>query len=335
MSRQLFQHHATVGYHFIPGLKTRVAHETGGYLLRANDTGFRSNHPFTAAKPEGTFRVLLFGDSFTAGDGVRNKHRYSDLLPGLLGTSPERPVEVYNFGLSGTGTDQQRLIYEQFARDLPCDLIVLGVFVENLRRVNARYRIYADASGTQRVYPKPYYVLDDGALTLKGVPVPPQPLSMHTLPPEEREAVDQGGRHVWLRRAVNALGPRVKDAAQRMTRYQPLPGYDRADHPDWLLMRAILEGWIAEAHAPVVVCPIPLYQYVEETADPEPTRARFRELCAATGATLCDPLDHLRGVPKIERRGYRFETDIHPTPAGHRALAEALADTIRPLREAR
>ena len=326
MSRQLFAHHPIIGYHFIPGLKTRVRHEAGGYLVRVNDAGFRSNHPFTVAKAENKFRILLFGDSFTAGDGVRNIHRYSDVLSALLGPA----VEIYNYGLSGTGTDQQYLIYRELARQIPADLIIIGSFVENLRRVNARYRLYADATGTPRVYPKPYYSLDDQGLVLHGVPVPKRPLSMDDLSPEARETVERGGQYVWLRRAVNALGPRVKDAAQRLSRYQPLPGYGSADHPEWRLMRAILERWIAQAHAPVVVFPIPLYQYVEETADPEPVRARFRELCAQTGATLCDPLDHLRGVPKDTRRGYRFKVDIHPTPAGHRALAEALAVTVRP-----
>ena len=42
------------------------------------------------------------GDSFTAADGVSNRQRYSDLLEARL-----PGIEVYNFGLPGTGTDQQ------------------------------------------------------------------------------------------------------------------------------------------------------------------------------------------------------------------------------------
>ena len=42
MSRQLFQYHPTVGYHFVPGLKARVEHEAGGYLMRTNrDCSFK------------------------------------------------------------------------------------------------------------------------------------------------------------------------------------------------------------------------------------------------------------------------------------------------------
>ena len=66
----------------------------------------------------GTFRVLLFGDSQSAGEGMVNAHRYSDLLeravPGL---------EVHNYAVSGTGTDQQYLTYLEH-RSVQHDLVV-------------------------------------------------------------------------------------------------------------------------------------------------------------------------------------------------------------------
>src|ERR1700755_2605937 len=111
MSIQLFEYHPVIGYRFIPGLKTRLEHEGGGYLVRTNDAGFRSEHEYTKAKTPGKFRILLFGDSFTAGDAVSNKHRYGDVLETLL---PD--IEVYNFGLSGSGTDQHYLIWREIAR---------------------------------------------------------------------------------------------------------------------------------------------------------------------------------------------------------------------------
>src|SRR3982751_5118059 len=102
MEIQLFRYHPIIGYTFIPNLKTRIEHEGGGYLLRTNSTGFRSEREFRKKKDAAKFRVLLFGDSFTAADGVSNRNRYSDILEALV---PD--VEVYNFALPGTGTDQQ------------------------------------------------------------------------------------------------------------------------------------------------------------------------------------------------------------------------------------
>jgi len=104
MSRQLFQYPPTIGYHFVPGVRARVAHEGGGYLVRVNASGFRCDREFCRDKPAGIYRVLLFGDSCCAGDGVSNGQRYGDLLEQLL-----PGVEVFNHAISGTGTDQQYL----------------------------------------------------------------------------------------------------------------------------------------------------------------------------------------------------------------------------------
>ena len=110
MNRQVFQYDPVFGYRFIPGLKARIPHGGGGYLVRVNDAGFRCRPRGGGEQPAGHVRVLLFGDSFTAGDGVSNTHRYGDVLEQLV-----PGLEVYNFGLSGTGTDQQYLVFREVA----------------------------------------------------------------------------------------------------------------------------------------------------------------------------------------------------------------------------
>ena len=318
MSRRLFQYHPTIGYHFIPGLKARVSHEGGGYLFRTNSAGFRCRHDFAAPRQDGTRRVLLFGDSYTAGDGVSDGKRYGDVLEELR---PE--LEVFNFGLSGSGTDQQYLIFKEMAATLDYDIVVIGVLVENIRRVAARYRPSATGEGDEVLLAKPYYSLtESGDLELSHVPVPRKPLSLSELSEED---VDRGGRHEWIRKAVNRMGPQVKDTVQRLTRYQPLPQYDSATDPSWELMKAILERWIGEVEAPVILMPIPLYQYVEETASAKAYQARFRELENKPRVTVHDPLPDFWRYTKAERRGFRFERDCHLTPAAHRLMAESLA----------
>ena len=107
MNKQIFEYHPLIGYKFIPDLKTRIQHEAGGYLLRTNNWGFRSEHDFTVEKKADTKRILFFGDSFTAGDGVSNKSRYTDLLGLSLPNT-----EIFNFGLPGSGTDQQFILFQ-------------------------------------------------------------------------------------------------------------------------------------------------------------------------------------------------------------------------------
>lgn len=326
--RQVFEYHPIVGYRFIPGLRARLPNDTGGYLVRVNEQGFRNERDFELKKNPSTFRILLFGDSFTAGDAVGNRDRYSDVLEQLV-----PGAELYNFGLPGSGTDQQYLAWREIGRAYEHDLLMIGVLVENIRRVVARYRRYDDGDGRRLVFAKPYFVLRSGdTLELKHVPVRKEPLEEAQLPLEDREHVDRGGNFALLRQAANALGGRVKDGLQRLTHYQPLAAYDDPNSYDWRLLRAILRQWTAESQAPVLIVPIPLYQYIEETADPTGYQARFAELASWPNVTVHDPLADLRRAPKAERRNYRFEKDVHLTPMGHRALAESLASSVERLR---
>jgi carbamoyltransferase len=327
--RQLYEYHPVVGYRFIPNLKARIPHEGGGYLVQANDDGFRSDRPFARALAPGVRRVLFFGDSFTAGDAVSNHQRYTDLLEARLGAAPRGPAEVYNYGLSSTGTDQQYLAWREFAQDVEHDVLVIAVFVENVRRVAAHYRPHRDADGRERIYAKPYFILERGQLLLRNVPPRPTPWDMNQLATAEQGVVDLGGRFALLRKIVNAVG--AKDAVQRLTRYQPLPEYDSAGTAGWRLMRAILSEWIGKSRAPVVLMPLPLPQHLDGACDAGGYQARFAELAAELKCTLHDPLPGLMRYPAAERRRFRWETDIHFTPEGHRALAESLAPVLHRL----
>lgn len=332
MNRQLLQYDATFGHRYVPGLRARVEHESGGYLMRTNGAGFRCRHELESARPPGKRRILLFGDSYTAGDGVSDKYRYGDVLEGLL-----EGVEVINLALPGTGTDQHYLVFRELAAGIEHDLVVIGIFVENIRRIVARYRPWtlrgdgdlARGEGEVRLFAKPYFSLGEAGrgLELHHVPVPREPIDPSTLPDDAQQHVDRGGRLAWARQLVHKLGAR--DVVQRLSRYQPLPAYDDPQDPDWRLMRAILERWIEESAAPVMLCPIPLHQYIEETAPAEGCRARFREVAEASGTLLHDPLDDFHRLPEDERRGLRFEHDTHFTRAGHRLLAESLAEPVR------
>jgi len=324
--RQLFEYHPVIGYRFIPGVKARVPHEGGGYLMRANGSGFRCRHEFTPTKAPGVQRILLFGDSFTAGEGVSDGQRYGDRLETMI-----PGIEVFNFGLPGTGTDQHYLAYQEYAAGLEYDALVLGVLVENILRVKARYRIYQNDQGDEVIYAKPYFELDHGRLVLRQSPPPRKPLTEAELPPEERESVDRGGRYHTLRRVVKRLG--LRDLAQRLTHYQPYPEYNDPMDPAWLVMQAILTQWIGGQDRPVLLVPIPFYQYVEQTSDPAAYQERFREVAAATGCSLHDPLPDLWRHSQEARRGFRFTRDPHLTAAGHQALAESLAPALSRLLE--
>lgn len=320
MHRQLFEHHPTVGYRFIPEIKARNLHESGGYLIQTNNIGFR-DHKKLNTHYTGQ-RIFWFGDSFTAGDGVSNGKRFTDILD-----AKHREIDVFNFGLSGSGTDQQYLIYRNLLSSYPCDLIVVTVLVENIRRVNSHYRFFLNSDNEMICYQKPYFRLNDtGDLVLLNVPVDKKQYKPDELPTEERKFIDKGGRFYQVRKLLQH--EKVKTLAQKISRFQPVPEYNSSATSEWQLMRAILRKWAEEAHCPFLVVPLPLYQHLEETSSSAAYQKRFAELAVLPNMNIYDPLPELKKYPIEERRKFRFKKDIHLTPYGHSAIADILAKPV-------
>jgi hypothetical protein len=317
IDKQLFEYHPIIGYRFIPNLQTRIQHESGGYLVKTNNLGFRSEIEFTTIRKAGYKRILLFGDSFTAGDGVSNKKRFSDLLMQMLPS-----VEIYNFGMPGTGTDQQYLLYREFARDVDHDLIMIVVLVENIRRVNAKHWFYYNDKKEKIIFQKPYFKQENKKLVLKNVPVNPVQWKIEDLPESEKEK----GRHPVIRYLINKFG--LRELKRKLTKYQPLPQYKSSANKDWLLLKSILLKWITEVEKPVLLVPLPLYDYVEEKSNYKNIENRFKEFEGMDNVTLYSPLSDLKKYQIEQRRKFRFEQDVHPSPLGHEAYAKAFKPKI-------
>jgi len=339
--RQLYEYQPVVGFRFIPDIKARVRHEGGGYLIRTNSSGFRSDVDFAPTRTPGKKRILLFGDSYTAGEGVSNGRRYSDYLERGLPN-----LEVYNFGLPATGTDQHYLIYKEYAESIEHDALVIAVFVENIRRVASQYRYFLDDTGTKRLYEKPYYSLVDGDLTLNAVPPRKRPIDVEALPEEERAKIATTVRFPRLRSTFDRMRHNptfeklvvdggLRDRLLGWSGYQPVPEYDDAAHPAWQVMQQVIGTWIQEHPKPVMLMPIPIYHYVAGIADPSKYQQRLRDATEEAGGTFFDPLPALQQYSKHERRSFFYAGDGHLTSAGNEALAEALLPAVRDMIEGR
>lgn len=332
MSRSQMRYHPRVGYVYMPSMKMRAPGANGGYLIRTNAAGFRSDREFVQQREPGTFRALLFGDSQTAGDGVANAGRYSELLEKAI-----PGFEIYNYAISGTGPDQQLLAYEEYA-DVEHDLLVIALYVENIRRVNRRLITSLEANGEKAYYSKPYYLLEKNELVLHNVPVPKKPFTEQTLPEDQRPYVysycetnffshqekPRWGKllpHGPLRRAL-------KDLLIRFSRFQPLPDYDSPTNPDWILLRRILETWQQASDKPVLLVTIPHHSYFVSVGDCGGYQARFRELSQSTGCYLYDPLPDLWKFDAEERRSFWCDSAGHLSAEGHQALASLLTPVI-------
>ena len=319
--RRIVEYDEAIGWRYLPDLKVRVPHEGGGYLVKTNNEGFRCEHDVTSEKPPGTFRILLFGDSFTAGDGVSNQQRYGDLLESRFDN-----VQILNFGLGGSGTDQQYLIFKQYTDRLDYDLIMISPLVENIRRVSSRYRpVTAREEAEEGFVAKPYFELVNDRLELRNSPVPKGLFKKEELSPHDLQYVDFGGPSRRLRSFVtNRLAP-LRPLIQRLYRFQPVPGFNTADNPQWVLMSAVLKQWISErGEHGCVLCPLPLYHHVEGTASSAQYRQRFSELGNTTDGEIWDPLPALLQLDIAKRRSLRFHSDPHLNREGHKVLADAI-----------
>lgn len=103
---------------------------------RINGQGMRMDHEASFAKPANTCRIALFGDSFFVG--------YELDLRDTLATEIEQQmrrdgfnVEVLNFGVSGFGTAEMLVTYENYAYKFAPDLLIFEWhstdFADNLR----------------------------------------------------------------------------------------------------------------------------------------------------------------------------------------------------------
>jgi phospholipase/lecithinase/hemolysin len=67
---------------------------------------------------------------------------------------------------------------------------------------------------------------------------------------------------------------------------------------------------------------------VEETSDPKNYQSRFGELKSQLNIEVFDPLPALKNYTMDERRNFRHKTDVHPTPEGHKAIADSIVAKI-------
>src|SRR3989344_7768918 len=93
-------------------------------VAKISSQGIR-NELVTVPKPEGVFRILAIGDSFTYGWGVNLEDSWPKVLENLL--SKEKRVEVINAGVYGIDPDGAIEVCRRYNYLKP-DLIILGLY---------------------------------------------------------------------------------------------------------------------------------------------------------------------------------------------------------------
>jgi hypothetical protein len=111
----------------------------GEAFVRINSAGFRDRER-TLAKPPGTFRIVILGDSMIEALQVDMEKTFAALLERQLNKCSafdSRKVEVLNLGVSSYGTAQQLLNYRLHGAKYSPDLVLTAFFAGNDVRNNS------------------------------------------------------------------------------------------------------------------------------------------------------------------------------------------------------
>lgn len=133
----------------------RVTKEKWGVPVSTLQDGIRSNG--TAGAPKKGPLVLAFGGSFTFGDNVADNATWPAQLEQMT------DYRVLNAGVSSYGLDQDILRAEELLPRYHPQIVIVSVIKDSFNRARERVR---------HGVPKPYFMVDNGRLVLKNVPVP-------------------------------------------------------------------------------------------------------------------------------------------------------------------
>jgi len=329
-------YHPIYGFFHRPGASGWI--ETPEYTsyVSINAHGLRDRE-IEPAKPPGTFRVLMLGDSFVEGAQVPLEDTVARRLEGLLASrAGGRRLDVVNAGNAGFGTGQELLYLENDGRAYQPDLVVLVYFVDNDLPDNGYAVAKARELDTTR---RPFFVPDgQGGLVLRpGMAPPVDPLA------GPRLLLRKTATYNLIENFLLWGEARQQEQAQigknRPTYLiDPPPEWDEA----WWVTEQILGRVRDSAHAmgsDFVVVLAPSYFQIDEQAwrwlvpgesrerrryDQEAPNRRLAAIADRQGLRMLDLLPAIRAENAAGARLY-FPADGHWTSDGHAFAAQQIA----------
>lgn len=364
------EHDPQRGWRNVPNADGWFSTDEYDVHLQYNARGIRGPElPYE--KPDGTFRVVMLGDSFLEGYSVNREDRVSEQLEKLLAAQdPSRKYEVIALGTAGYSTDQELIWLESEGVKYDPDVVVT-LFYMNDVWFNGQSKYWRGE--------KPAYVVENGELKLTNVPVP----DARPAAKKEKKQSGKGIKH-WIRAnskvyALAALalenspglhgaaaslglvaprdesdeddgGPRVADELSVFQKDTP-----PATRQGWRMTEAILDEMDAvagEAGADFIAFHIPFKGVVypedwapilarlgipQEQLDPTLVKVRFDAICMRSDLDCIEPTaEFQQAAAERGKDGERlyYVQDNHWNAGGHALAAEIIARRIRALQEA-
>ncbi len=207
--------------------------------IQINSLGFRDKER-VLNKPQGVFRILVFGGSNTFGISVSNSQTYPALLEARLNGLGAEKFEVWNAGLNAYNMTQKVAYAEQILDDVKPDLIIF----QDLNR-GRRAFFYTDAN------PEYHFEQDP---TLFAENFPPAFLGMGYVPSWHQRLLNIGVYRLIVG-ALNRikLSRRINDCqhSQKWMCYSDLNSKYYFQYSDQLAERRVSD-FVAKSTVPII-----------------------------------------------------------------------------------
>ncbi|HMB69488.1 MAG TPA: GDSL-type esterase/lipase family protein, partial [bacterium] len=317
-----------LAYETVPGAVGRVF----GTQVRINSAGFRDRE-YPLEKPEGTRRLLVLGDSITFGNSLRREERFSEILEERYREDGE-PVEVLNLGVAGYDTVQEIAFLERSGLAFDPDVVLVAYCVNDmgihttslraLRMLESNGRWFRASRLVQVVF-----VNVDTKLFTRGT-------ERANFDPEFRRVHGDRIAKIPPGAPVRELMSRLRDVLDSDPPKPPVRFLSWHTSPAkvgrfrWAMERLRELGSAHGFRAAVAIIP-----YLDERGKPEAFRQAYavveHEVRRAGHRAILLREDLVK--LGLERARHPATPDepvnlLHPGPAGHRAIAEALHRTL-------
>jgi lysophospholipase L1-like esterase len=287
-------HHPTRGHALQPNF-----HGTSiwGVPFRINSMGFRGPE-LAWAKPAGTFRVLVLGDSIVMGSGLS----VQDTLPALLQQEladrfPGPRFEVINAGVSGYGLPEEYTVMKEDGLRLDPDLVVLGFCLNDVPGT-----VFADHINPRRdlSFPGKQFLLTHLALA---------------------RFFQERYNRIGLRNDFLGLADWLAAA--------PGSAVDRRVQAGWAAYRQQLRPLLSLCREHRIHFLFVAFPHQAQFEDRQQEFRPQRELARLAREMDFDLLDPAPDFRPVLERVYIFGDPVHPSGFGQRLLARRIGDYIQ------
>ena len=298
-SRDLYRHLAPLRFESLVR-RTPFAVESRYNSLRFRDAEFPPRRP-------GVRRVMVLGDSFTEGQGVKEPDTCVRVLESRLNAGGGDRWEVLNCGRRGADFPLLFEMFEQILRYDP-DVVVYAMVLNDAEQSNefhARQRYVNDL------------ILDRGRATMEGHPVPDMGRFDSRLLGFVRERLE------------------TRRASRETTRWY-LDMYAEANREGWTRTQGHLREMnrrMRERGGRLLVASWPLLVNLEGEDPFAAATETVSRFCVAAGIAWHDLRPALRGHPTSSL--WVHPVDMHPNELAQRLAAESLAPVVRDLEATR